>query len=289
MRGLYHGALFTILGLGGVPAAEAAGFTEGEGMTFELQVGPIAAGRARLSVGAAVGPRGRRLAAAHGDAHSAEWLRAIVKLDDDYQVVFDAERLLPRRTTTVETGLRTRTTTLKLEAERLEVDFQSPEEKWHDRRALTAPGGPARDPLTALFLLRAAALHDGDAIDFTVLDGAALYAARAKVERRETLARDEGPGAAIRIAIEARPIDDAGRADRTMPVRRIVMWLSDDARRLPYRIEGDSDIGKARVELTSYLPPVEAAPIEAPAGRPPPAASSLDAILGAGPRLVVQP
>jgi hypothetical protein len=59
----------------------------------------------------------------------------------------------------------------------------------------------------------------------------------------------------VRVAIEAQRTDDGGRADPRQPQpRHITMWLSDDALRVPYRIEGDTDLGRARVELTGYVP-----------------------------------
>src|SRR5262245_33049212 len=97
---------FLLLGLA---HAAPTGFQPGEGMTFSLAVGPIEAGRARMSVGMPARIDGRRLAAVHGEAHSASWMALLAKLDDDYKVTFDVDALTPRKVTSVETGLRVRT------------------------------------------------------------------------------------------------------------------------------------------------------------------------------------
>jgi hypothetical protein len=57
---------------------------------------------------------------------------------------------------------------------------------------------------------------------------------------------------AIRIEIVAVRIDYAGKPVPNWGERRISAWLSDDERRIPYRISGDTDLGRASVELTSY-------------------------------------
>lgn len=242
-------------------AAEAApaGFQAGERMTFSLSVGPIPAGRARLSVGLPVRKNGRRLVAVQGDAHSAEWLSFIARLDDDYQVILDADALTPTRVQIVETGVRERRITTDLDGARMALDFVSPKDQHKERRLL--PGAP-RDPMAALFALRAAPLRAGEVIELLVLDGPALYRAIARVVVRERITREEGPAAAIRIAITAQRIDDRAKP-ANLPQRHITIWLSDDDRRLPYRVEGDTDLGRASVELTSYSGP------RAPPTRPP--------------------
>ncbi len=60
---------------------------------------------------------------------------------------------------------------------------------------------------------------------------------------------------AIRVDIEAVRIRDDGARDAQVAARHISVWFSDDDLRLPYRISGDTDLGTAHIELTSYAPP----------------------------------
>ncbi len=240
------------LGLvGGAARAAPAGFQPGEGLTFSLSVGPIPAGRARMSVGQPVAQKGRRVAAAHGEAHSADWLRLIARLDDDYKVVFDADALLPRTVSSVETGVRERNIETAYDGQRLVIDFTAPKQRAHQARLLP---GLARDPMMTLFALRAAPLRDGDVIVALVLDGPALYRATCRVKGRQALERSDGKAAAIRVDVEALRVDDRNRPSG-LPARHITIWLSDDDRRIPYRVSGDTDLGTANVELTSYVAP----------------------------------
>lgn len=239
--------------------AAPAGFQAGEALTYDMSVGMIQAGRARMSVGAPERLRGQRLVAVQGDAHSAEWLRVLAHLDDTYKVVLDVDDLVPRHVVTVETGLRERTIDVEVAREPARSD----------RYVLVAdvvlPGGhhahakhplPAavRDPVASLFLLRGARLADGDVIELYALDGMALYRASARVVRREPLLRDgKPPLASIRVEVHAQRCDDRGRPV-SQPPRSLTVWLSDDDRRVPYRIEGETDLGTAKFELTSYTP-----------------------------------
>ena len=236
--------------------AEGPGFVPGEGLTFDLSVGPIPAGRARMSVGLPEVRKGRRVAAMQGEAKSAEWLRLFARLDDTYKVVFDAATLAPAKVSCVEQGIRERSIVADLDGRRMVLDYASPKEAYRRERLLP---GPARDPVTALFALRAAALTDGEAISMLVVDGFALYRAEGQVVGREALPRPEGSVATVRIDIEARRIDDQGLWDG-QTVRRVKIWLSDDQRRIPYRLVGDTDLGPAQVELTSYTAPAPKRP-----------------------------
>lgn len=242
-------AAIGLLALATAPVAAApAGFQPGEGLTFTLSVGPIPAGKARMSVGAPLRQQGRLVAAVHGEAHSADWMRLLARLDDDYKVVFDAEALLPRQVHSVETGVRDRAIHSTLDGPQLSLDFAAPKEAYHLARTLP---GNALDPVTALFTMRAARLGDGEVVELLVIDGFALYRAAATVVGREQIERDGGPAAAIHLEIEAKRIDDQNRWDKKPP-RHISLWLSDDDRRIPYRLAGDTDLGRANVELTSY-------------------------------------
>lgn len=257
------GGLAALLALGLAVSNEAAranpaGFQPGEGFTFTLAVGPVPAGKARLSVGWPTRVDGRHLAVVHGEAHSADWMRFIARLDDDYKVVFDADALTPKTVASHETGIRERSVETVFDGARFTIDFRAAKGGQHQNRVLT---DVPRDPMTALFWLRGARLRDGDVLRGLVLDGPAVYRSTTRVIGRERLIRDQGPVDAIRLAIEAVRIDDRGRSVAQAP-RHITLWLSDDDRRLPWRISGDTDLGTAEVVLTSYRGPSASPPTE---------------------------
>jgi hypothetical protein len=262
----------------------------GEAFTFRFSVGPIESGRARMAIGAPFTRRGHRLVMAHGDAETAHWLKIVLRVEDDYQLTFDPATLLPTDVTSVERGFRERHIAATLDGRNVEIDVKADQGAGHARRRMPQL---VRDPMAALFALRAAPLGDGDVMAMDVLDGPALWRARLTAHRgvrvrlgdslRPThshagLDQSDAAGdrpaqgaerSAILITGEAARIDDAGRAVKMAP-RRVAIWLSDDRDRVILRIESDSDLGAAAVELTSYIPPTS--------HRRPPAPPSLPGI-----------
>src|SRR5581483_746092 len=213
-------------------------------------------GRARMSVGLPTTRAGKRLVAVHGQAETAKWLQLMVRLDDDYRLIYDAATLLPVEVVSVERGVRERRIASKVDGRRADIDVQAKRDAGRARRTLP---NVVRDPLSALFALRAAPLADGARLGLDVLDGAALWRVRLEVHRGEKVRLERnGDDARSRVAIrvdgELRRIDDLGRELGGAP-RHLQVWLSDDAERLLLLVEGDTDLGRASLELTSYTPP----------------------------------
>jgi hypothetical protein len=265
-RGVCVGLLLGVLGLAcGVAYAGATppAFQAGEAFIYKFSVGTIEAGQARMSVGVPERHQGTRLVAIQADAHSLPWLGLFVRLDDTYQVILEVDRLLPRRVVSNETGLRVRSIRAELEGHRVKLRFTTPNQDQQYQRVLP---GLARDPVAALFALRAAPLAEGERIVQLMLDGVALYQVSCTVVGREELRlgseQDPTPPRprtirAIHIEALAQRIDDLGRPT-SQPPRRFRIWLSDDERRIPCRLTGDTDLGEGRLELTSYIPPGDA-------------------------------
>lgn len=228
------------------------GARPGEAFTFKFSVGPIEGGRARMSVGHPRSENGRQLIAVHGQAETSTWLKSIMPLNDDYQLIFDARTLLPTKVVSLERGVRQRRIETKLDGRRAELDVKAQTSE-HGVKILPEV---VRDPLSALFALRAAPLKDGQVLHEMVLDGLALWRVKLSVHRGERiqLGATGKPRAAIRIDAELTPIDASGRAVKR-PQRHLSLWLSDDPTRVLLRLEADTDMGRCALELTSYLPP----------------------------------
>jgi hypothetical protein len=233
-----------------------AGFRAGEAMTFKFSVGPVESGRARMSVGKPTITNGRQLVAVHGQAETAPWLQLLAaKLDDEYRLVLDATSLLPVTVLSVERGIRERRIESQLDGRRAQLEVTS---KVNGGKASRLLPTVVRDPLSQLFALRAAPLKDGDRWTQDILDGAALWRLSIVVHRNQRVrldldGEDARSRAAIRVDGELHRIEDSGRPTG-QPSRHVRVWLSDDALRVLYRLEADTDLGRASVELTSYTP-----------------------------------
>lgn len=244
------------VGAGGNGAHRLPGFRSGEGFAFTFSVGAIDAGRARISVGEPARQKGRRTIAILGEARAAPWLSWIARLDNEYKVMVDADALAPRQLTSVEHGLRERRVRMDFDqlgaSSRVLLDVEKPDQK---RREVRLYPSPPLDAVSALFTLRAAPLRDGDTLDLLTFDGPAFYKCRATVVRREKI---ELSGAfaghsaeVVRVDLYAVQVDARGR-ERPGAPRRATLWLSDDERRIPYRVDGETDFGRCELELVSY-------------------------------------
>jgi hypothetical protein len=231
------------------------GARSGEAFTFKFSVGPVEGGRARMSIGKPVAERGRRVVWAHGQAETTAFIKLLARVQDDYTVAVDTGNLLPLTVRETERGLRERKISAAIDGRNAEVDYWSPERQHKGRRLLPKI---VRDPLSGFFALRAMPLADGHKITMDVLDGAALWRAALTVKRGDKVrVESDGAGAAARPAIRidgvATRIDDSGRP-RAMAPRTMVIFLSDDADRVLLRLEADTELGRAALELTSYQP-----------------------------------
>jgi hypothetical protein len=251
--------------VGGEPARHP-GLRPGEAFTYRLSVGPIEGARARMSIGMPVQTNGHQLVAVQGEAETVSLVSLVAPVNAVYTLVLDAQALLPREVTTVERGLKERRFHSRLDGRALDLEVVSPQRTTKMKRTLPTE---ARDPLSAFFALRASALRDGEHVELDVIDGAALWRTQLRVVGRETIRlnedRGEGvapsaPQRAIKVEGTLQRIDDAGNpAPRGVPKRTLVAWISDDPTRALLRASFDSTLGRARLEMTSYLPPPRSA------------------------------
>jgi hypothetical protein len=107
-----------------------------------------------------------------------------------------------------------------------------------------------RDPVAALYFLRAVDWSRAAETRFEVFDGEKLYHVRARREpRRETRAVPAGRFSTFPVALR---IFEGLRERADVTIR---VWLSDDRARVPVLVEAELPIGRVRVELTARKRP----------------------------------
>lgn len=237
----------------------AARTRQGEAFTFEIMFsGVVEAGRARLAVAPpSAGPAGPQIHIV-GEVEATGFAKAVTGLHDDYRLVLDATTWLPRSLTLVESGQSHRTVVVEITDRRVELSAkeQNGEKRWSG----ILPGPPV-DPIAVLMLLRAARLADGDKLKLVVIEASVFYLGTVEVAGREVTTGDFGTKRAIKLLCTGQRIDENGQK-LVRPLRSATIWVSDDATRLPLRIEGDTELGKAVFSLTSYEPGVR--PLQRP-------------------------
>lgn len=240
-------------GRGTRPAAAepAARARQGEAFTFSLKfLGSVDAGRARMAVSPpTAGPSGPLIHVV-AEAEATGLAKAITGLHEDYRLVLDAATWLPRRMHLVESGMRSRTATIDVLDRRIDIHVKQLNLEKHWTGLL--PSQPL-EPLAVLMLLRAARLHTGDKLELVVMDGTAFYQGTMEVLGREELGTALGLRQAVKLLCRGERISENG-VKLARPPRTATMWITDDSARLPLRVEGETELGKAEFELTGYEP-----------------------------------
>jgi len=158
----------------------------------------------------------------------------------------DVHTLLPLRASVFsqEAGRRENKVTL-FERVRGIARYEEQEGTRTDSSSLKVPAD-TYDPLSAIFVLRTVPLAAGMRLSMPmVLDGE-LYQVQLTVERREPLRTTHGTRTAWRI----KPVV----LDRGKPAaspRGMLLWLSDDARRLPLKMQVEIPVGRFELTMTA--------------------------------------
>ncbi len=165
-----------------------------------------------------------------------------------YDLYYKAETQLDTRTLLPITasifskeGSRTRVKTTHFKGAGKTADY-SVQTGTLNKRQLTVPPY-TQDALGAIFVLRALPFKQGDMMTMPVTSGGDVYRARINYGGVESIKTDAGTFPAWKVAISA--IDQDGRpAARSMHV-----WFSNDARRLPVKIEAGLAVGAFTLTL----------------------------------------
>jgi hypothetical protein len=102
----------------------------------------------------------------------------------------------------------------------------------------------AQDVLSAVYVLRALRLTEGDRFAMPVCDGGSMYRVMFEIGRRESVKSGVGTLNAFRITLT---VFDAQRRPVGRPIR---VWLSDDPRRLPLKLQADLAVGSIQLLLS---------------------------------------
>jgi hypothetical protein len=103
----------------------------------------------------------------------------------------------------------------------------------------------SRDPLSAIHVLRTVPLEAGPVATLSVVDGADIYRTRWQAAGPESISTPAGRFSAWRLTPTL--TDEQGQPITTT---RITLWLSNDARRLPLRLQAELPIGTFTLTLT---------------------------------------
>jgi len=187
------------------------------------------------------------------DLKSASLFNSIYTVEDRVVTLVDYEHWLPRLYTlhVKESG--------QLREGRSYFDFQSLRARYEEKKVSKKKGAEQKNQeweilpysqniFSVIYYMRLFAWRDGKEYAFRVADDGENLVFKGRVVERELLKTDIGPIKAIKIKPEI-TVKGAFK-----PVGDIYIWLSDDERKLPLRIESKIKIGTIVSEITDYQP-----------------------------------
>jgi hypothetical protein len=105
-----------------------------------------------------------------------------------------------------------------------------------------------QDPVSALYAMRTIALKPGMMLSYPMMDGGRTFQVEARVIALELITTKLGSFSSHRTEVRVRPIDSSS-SEKT-----IVIWFSNDQRRLPVLATVALPVGAAVIELIARTP-----------------------------------
>ncbi len=220
------------------PITRTLPFSAGETLAYTVSWSNLLrAGTATLRVvERRAGESGHEVYAIVAEAASVGWVSAIWHLYYKLDTVVDAATLLPVRASSYsEEGRRRRTKSLVFDRTTGTLRYELRTATLVTRE-LAFPR-ETHDALSVLYALRTVTLAPGRRIEWPVVESGKLYYVEFSVTRREVVRTGSASRSAWRIVPTIRQA--SGQAESS----GIVLWMSDDARRVPVKIAVDLALG----------------------------------------------
>lgn len=220
----------------------------GERLTFKISWLGIPAGTATLAVEEQAEVGGRLAARIVSTARSNDFVDVFYKVRDRAESVFDCEGRYSRRfLLRSREGRRRRERVYTFDLAGQEVRVEQP---GRGERRFPLPG-PVQDPLSSLYVIRTEPLEVGRSIVLSAFEGERRWDLEVQVLRRE---RVRVPAGGFDTVVVKPLLKFEGVFQQKGDV---MVWLTDDARRMPVRMESQVKIGSVAAELTSYAAPTK--------------------------------
>ncbi len=224
-------------------------FGPGEILDFQIKYSKLSVGRARLELGEIEEHRGHRAMTILSRAKSAKWMDSVYKVRDEVESIMDLNRM---HSLSFSKRLREGKYRADMAAEFLHEESLARYDDGSERELL--PG--SQDILTALLYIRSFPLEVGMLLHIPIHDGKKSYPLRVAVIERERVTTVMGEFDCLVLE----PSLESGGLFKSEG--RMLIYLSDDERRLPVKLRAKAPVGAFTSELSAYRP---GAPLEMPA------------------------
>jgi hypothetical protein len=221
----------------------AVPFAVGETLTYDVSWSSyLSAGTAVTTVKDKRSSGGSAAYEIAAEGRTTPLLRHLYTLSYKLDTLLDSVSLLPQRASTeTQEGSRhrVRTTTFDRGAGRAHYEIKTTTVVKED---IVIPP-QTQDALSAIYTLRAAPLKSGARITMPVTDGGTMYTARFEVGAPERVRVPAGEMSAWKIAAQIANAHGAPEG------RHVAIWIADDAKRRPVKLQADLAVGSFTLAL----------------------------------------
>lgn len=220
-------------------------FRAGEQLTYDISWSSyVTAGTATVTVQAKKPSYNSVAYYIVAEAQPTPLLSKLYNLHYKVDTLLDTYTLLPQRSSIYsEEGKRHRYQETLFNQAARKASFEMRTSTIFKRDVAVAPY--SQDILSAIYVLRAIPLKPGTTITMPVCDGGETYRVELSVPRAETVSTPLGQLSALRIEPSVR--DSRGQ----LSGEKLVMWMSEDARRVPVKLQGQLKVGTFVLTLRS--------------------------------------
>lgn len=233
------------------PVERAVPFAPGETLTYDVGWADLlTAGTATTTVRAKRPLDGTVAYDLAAEGRPMPLLANLYRLAYTVDATLDAYTLLPLRgSIRGEEGRRVRTKTTTFDRRARTATYEVATATHTSTRVPVTAA--TVDALSAFYLLRSIPPRPGGRMDLSVTDSGVVYTLSATVDARDTV--ETGIGRVPAWRVTPRLLDAKGAPAIS---RRVTLWISDDARRLPVRLETELPVGRFDLRLrdASFAP-----------------------------------
>ena len=225
------------------PAERAVPFAVGETLTYDVSWSTfLTAGSAVTTVKEKKPSFNSTAYYIVADGRTTPLLSKLYPLYYKLDTLIDSATLLPQRGSSYsEEGKRHRLRTTQFDRKANKVFFEYKADTTAKADFATSP--VTQDALSAIYVLRAIPVKTGDRMTMPVSDNGINYKVQFDMAAVEQVKTPLGDRAAWKVRLTV--FDDKNK-----PVgRNVAIWLSDDARRLPVKLQADLPVGNFNLLL----------------------------------------
>lgn len=231
-----------------LPSAPALPFGPGERVEWDVHYAGVRAGTAFTEV--VQGAEGSLTL--RSGCRNAPWYERIYKIDDEVVSTWDPRAPGSRSyVTRFREGTFHQDQAMDLDPAAIRVQrsqrFKEGWRTWSD--VYEGPGTPVEDPQSAFYRIRTLPLETGTVYTVRVFSGRKTWNMGVKAGPRQDLATTLGTFRVVPVHVQTRHEGDWEQKGG------VTVYLTDDSRRVPVRMEADANVGSITVTLSRYQPP----------------------------------